>query len=115
MSLPDEPPDYSKLVQKLNYYIHFFNNHHINRQNIQLYSSKIKKSKSEIQDADRRCIPTPGQKRLAQWQKKLRDLNRQLEDALPDEKLIAKMDSSPDNTNNTDNTGNPYFVQFLNT
>ena len=115
MSIPTAPPDYSKLEQLLTYYINYFTKHRIDRQNIQLYSTKIKKSKNLIQEADRRCIPTKEQKRLAQWQKHLRDLNRQLVYALPDEKLIAKMDSSPDNTNNTDNTGNPYFVQFLNT
>jgi len=49
------------------------------------------------------------QKRLAQWQKDLRALILQLEYALPDEKLIADLDLSQDNT------GNPYFVQFLNT
>ena len=108
MSLPIEPSDYSKIVQSFRDYINFFTNLHIDATNIQQYSTEIKQCKSLIQLADLRCKPTREQKRLAQWQKDLRALILQLVLVLPDDELIAKMDSSPDNT------GNPYCVQFLN-
>ena len=111
MSLPTAPPDHSELVDLMNDYIKYFEQHNIHPGNIQQYSNTIKECKSLIQLAELRCKPTKKQQRLAPWQKELRSLMLELQNALPEE-LIAKIDLSPDNT---DNTGNPYFVQFLNT
>ena len=112
MSLPTAPPDHSELVREMNHYIKYFETHNIHSKNIQHYSNTIKECKSLIQLAELKCKPTKKQQRLALWQKELLSLMSKLENALPDEELIAKIDLSPDNT---DNTGNPYFVQFLNT
>ena len=114
MSSPTEPPDHSELVRDMNHYIKYFETHNIHSGNIQHHSNEIKKCKSLIQLAELRCKPTKKQQRLAPWQKELRSLMLELQNALPEE-LTAKIDLSPDNTNNTDNTGNPYVVQFLNT
>ena len=95
-------------MESFKYYIRFFTNLKIDATNIQQYSFEIKQCQSLIQLADRLCKPTREQKRLAPWQKDLRDLILDLVLLLPDDELIAKMDSSPDNT------GNPYCVQFLN-
>lgn len=108
MSLPTKPSDYSKIVQSFKDYIDFFTNLNIDATNIQQFSTEIKQCTSLIQRADRICKPTREQERLAKWQKDLRDLILDLVLLLPDDELIAKMDSSPDNT------GNPYCVQFLN-
>ena len=111
MSLPTAPTDHSELVREMNHYIEYFEKHNIHSGNIQQYSNEISECQSLIKLANLRCKPRKKQPRLAPWQKELLSLMLELENALPEE-LTAKIDLSPDNT---DNTGNPYFVQFLNT
>ena len=89
MSLPTAPQNHSELVDLMNRHIDYFETHNIHSGNFQHYSNKIKECKRLIQLAELRCKTTKKQQRLAQWQKELRALMLKLEDALPDEELLA--------------------------
>jgi len=114
-NIPTEPQDHSKLVESMRHYIEYFKNRNIHPKNIQQYSKEIKECQKLINEAAINCKPTTNQRRLESWQKELLALMSQLEcalsDALPDKKLT----DNTHNTHNTDTTGNPYFVQILNT